>query len=230
MARHLRRKAPYAPDVLLPGDPGRALVLAQHLLTEPKMSNHHRGLWGYTGETEGGRPLSIQSTGMGGPSAAIVLHELAEEGVRRALRVGTCGALDESLSLGELLCAAAALPRDGASAALGAHRPARPDPALLERLSGPAEPATVVSTDLFYETDPRERAAWVEAGARAVEMETASLFALGRRLGVAVASLLVVSDVFPGGERRVIDDDSLLEASLRMGEVASSSLDSDRQP
>lgn len=229
MARHLRPKAPYVADVLLPGDPGRALALAQHLLVEPKMSNHHRGLWGYTGETKSGRPLSIQSTGMGGPSAAIVLHELAELGARRAVRIGTCGALDDSLSLGDLLCAAEALPRDGASIALGAADSARPDPDLLERLSASAAPATVVSTDLFYELDPRERAGWIEAGARAVEMETATLFALGARLGVATASLLAVSDVFPGGERQVIADQPLLEASQRMGEAALGALESGSQ-
>jgi uridine phosphorylase len=228
-ARHLRPKAPYAPDALLPGDPGRALALAQHLLDEPKMSNHHRGLWGYTGTTESGRPLSIQSTGMGGPSAAIVLQELSEQGVRRAVRVGTCGALDERLSLGELLCASEALPRDGASRALGASEPARPDAALLEGLGGEAEPARVVSTDLFYEPEPSGRASWIEAGARAVEMEAAALFALGARLGVAVGALLVVSDVFPGGERRVIADQPLLEASLRMGEVALAGLESHPQ-
>ena len=68
------------------------------------MSNHARGLWGYTGETPEGRPLSIQSTGMGGPSAAIVLQELAELGVRRAIRVGTCGAVDPELDHGEICC------------------------------------------------------------------------------------------------------------------------------
>jgi purine-nucleoside phosphorylase len=146
------------------------------------------------------------------------------------VRIGTCGALDESLSLGDLLCAAEALPRDGAGIALGAGEMARPDAGLLERLSGAAEPATVVSTDLFYEADPRERAGWIEAGARAVEMETATLFTLGARLGVAVASLLAVSDIFPGGERRVIADQPLLEASQRMGELALGALDPEPQP
>ena len=117
---HLRPSTAYAPDVLLPGDPGRALALAQQLLAEPRMSNHARGLWGYTGETHAGRPLSIQSTGMGGPSAAIVLQELAELGVRRAIRVGTCGAVDPELEHGELVVAGDALAEDGASQALGA--------------------------------------------------------------------------------------------------------------
>ena len=74
---HLHPTASLADRVLLPGDPGRALLLAQSLLEAPKMFNHNRGLWGYTGAASDGRPLTIQSTGMGGPSAAIVISELA---------------------------------------------------------------------------------------------------------------------------------------------------------
>ena len=85
---HLRPTAPLGERVLLPGDPGRALALAQALLQEPRMFNHHRGLWGYTGAAPDGEPLTIQATGMGGPSAAIVLTELIALGARRAIRVG----------------------------------------------------------------------------------------------------------------------------------------------
>ena len=84
---HLHPTAPLAERVLLPGDPGRALLLAQSLLTEPKMFNHNRGLWGYTGTAADGAPLTIQSTGMGGPSAAIVISELVDLGAR-TLRAG----------------------------------------------------------------------------------------------------------------------------------------------
>ena len=80
---HLRPTAPLAERVLLPGDPGRALALAQALLSEPRMFNHNRGLWGYTGAAPDGEPLTIQATGMGGPSAAIVLSELIALGARR---------------------------------------------------------------------------------------------------------------------------------------------------
>ena len=90
MPARLRPTAPIAADAILVGDPGRALMLAQALLEQPKMSNHARGLWGYTGRTPDGPTLSIQATGMGGPSAALVLADLAELGVRRAVRVGTC--------------------------------------------------------------------------------------------------------------------------------------------
>src|SRR5579884_1164116 len=118
---HIHPTAPLAERVLLPGDPGRALRLAQAWLESPAMFNHNRGLWGYTGQAGDGRPLTIQSTGMGGPSAAIVVAELAELGARRLIRVGTCGALDPSLSLGQLVVVGEALPEDGASAALGAR-------------------------------------------------------------------------------------------------------------
>ena len=156
---------PVAPDVLLPGDPGRAMAMAQALLVSPKMHNLHRGLWGYTGTTIdelGGRPLSIQSTGMGAPSAAIVIHELAELGVRNAIRVGTCGALDPSLELGDLLRVEAALGDTGVNRALseqrrGDGRVVAPDAALTGRLeaAGAGAPVTVATTDLFYEGDGR---------------------------------------------------------------------------
>lgn len=212
----------------MPGDPGRAMALAQTLLTAPKMHNLHRGLWGYTGETRAGRPLSIQSTGMGAPSAAIVLHELGGLGVRRAIRVGTCGALDPSLELGTMLRAEAALGDDGVSRAFGeGGRPVPADPGLLERLEGAGERALVATGDLFYEDSDEPRRRWVEAGARAVEMESAALFAIGPRVGVAVAALLIVTDVFPGGERVRIGDGALAEAVERMGAAATAALASD---
>jgi uridine phosphorylase len=231
---HLRPSTPYAADALLPGDPARALALAQQLLAEPKMSNHARGLWGYTGVTPAGRELSIQSTGMGGPSAAIVLEELAELGVRRAVRVGTCGALAAELGHGDLVVASDALAADGTSRALGAGEVAEPDPALTARLAGlldsGAEPARIVTADLFYEApgadgspgSPAED--WRARGAVAVEMEAATLFTLGARLGLATACVLAVSDTFENGERNRIGDEDLASAVERMGAVASAAL------
>lgn len=221
---HLRPSARLAPDVLLPGDPGRAMALAQQLLTKPQMHNLHRGLWGYSGETPDGRPLSVQSTGMGAPSAAIVLHELAELGVRRAIRVGTCGALDGALGLGQLVRAERAFGDDGVTRALGrGGEPIAADAGLTERLAaaGSGEPAMVATTDFFYEPSPDPRERWVAAGAGAVDMETAALFALAPGLGVAMSSLLIVTDVFPGGERVRIGEEELLRAVEAMGEAAS---------
>src|ERR1700758_3877570 len=101
----LQPTAALAERVLLPGDPGRALKLAESLLEGVKMFNHHRGLWGYTGLAPDGAPLTVQSTGMGGPSAAIVIHELIDLGARQLVRTGTCGALQPSLRLGDLVIA-----------------------------------------------------------------------------------------------------------------------------
>jgi uridine phosphorylase len=202
------------------------MTLAQALLTEPKMHNLHRGLWGYSGQTPEGMPLSIQSTGMGAPSAAIVIHELAGLGVRRAIRVGTCGALGDGLELGDLLRVEAALAEDGVNRTLGVEGRVPADPGLLGKLeaTGGSQAAIAVTADLFYEDSEEPRRRWIEAGAEAVEMEAAALFTVGTRLGVAVACLLVVSDVFPGGERSRISDDDLAGAAEGMGRAATEAL------
>ena len=219
-ALHLRPTAPLAERVLLPGDPGRALALAQALLTEPRMFNHHRGLWGYTGAAGDGEPLTIQATGMGGPSAAIVLSELIALGARRAIRVGTCGALDSSLALGELVIARDSICADGTSRALGFAERAAADEALtqaLEAAAGSARAGTVISVDLFYDDVRRSR----EHDALAIEMEAAALFALGSNEGVPVACVLAVSDTFDAhGARTRIDDQLLRDAAERMGALA----------
>jgi DeoD family purine-nucleoside phosphorylase len=220
---HLQPCAPLAERVLLPGDPGRALLLAQELLEAPKMFNHHRGLWGYTGVAPDKELLTIQSTGMGGPSAAIVIWELAELGARRLLRVGTCGALTADPELGDLVIASEALPEDGASRALGAEDCVRSSPELLEALKdatkGAERAARVVSSDLFYGGPPQARRRWLEAGAIAVEMETATLFTLAGRLGLQAASVLIVSDVLEPARIRISSAD-LRQAEQRMGDLA----------
>jgi purine-nucleoside phosphorylase len=83
---------------------------------------------------------------------------------------------------------------------------------------------TAVTTDVFYEATDEPRKRWIAAGAGAVEMETAALFTLGPRLGVAVACLLVVSDVFPGGRREHIGDEALAAAVEGMGRAAAAAL------
>lgn len=223
-AIHLHPTAPLAERVLLPGDPGRALMLAQTLLEQPRMFNHNRGLWGYTGTAPDGAQLTIQSTGMGGPSAAIVLVELVELGVRRAIRVGTCGALDPTLGMGELIVASEAICADGTSRALGADGRAQADPTLTRTLGEHAPEARVgpvVSMDLFYAgSAPSAR-----DGALAVEMEAATLFALGKALGISVACALSVTDTFDErGARTRIDEKTLLSAAERMGRVAVAAL------
>lgn len=226
---HLHPTAPVAERVLLPGDPGRALRLAQLLLSEPKMLNHNRGLWGYTGAAlADGGPLSIQSTGMGGPSAAIVITELVSLGARRLLRVGTCGALAPELRLGDLIVATEALGADGTSRALGAGERI---PATRELLTALEEAddhpvrGPVVSTDLFYEDRDGLETEWAAQGALAVEMETATLYALAAKHAVQAAALLLVSDVL-GPQRARIDPDRLEQGESRLGAIAVRALSS----
>jgi purine-nucleoside phosphorylase len=226
---HLLPTAPLAERVLLPGDPGRALLLAQSLLAEPKMFNHNRGLWGYTGDARDGRPLTIQSTGMGGPSAAIVIAELADLGARTLLRVGTCGGLNASLALGDLLVATEALAADGTSRALGAGDRIAGDPDLVARLLDAAGPdgihGPIVTSDLFYDSPEGAEAQWRAQGALAVEMETATLFALARRRGLSAGCALIVSDTLLPSRRR-IDTEALHDAERRLGELAVAALSS----
>jgi uridine phosphorylase len=225
----LRPTAPIAADVLLPGDPARALALAQELLAAPKMSNHAHGLWGYSGATAEGRRLTIQSTGIGGPSAALVLADLAELGVGRAVRVGTGVALDGELDLHATVLCERALANDGTSRALGADGATEPDAALTGALAAlpDAPPAgTVASTDMIRSAAggplPDElRRRWLDADAVAAEMQAAALFALGARLGIAVACLLVVADHADGREG---DAEALDEAATRAAALAAAAL------
>ena len=230
---HIHATAPLAERVLLPGDPGRALALAQTLLSAPKMFNHNRGLWGYTGEAAAdGLPLTIQSTGMGGPSAAIVISELAELGARTFVRVGTCGSLTAGLGLGELVIVTDAICEDGASCALSSAERVAPAPDLLARLvvaaeTVAAEPAVavrqgvVVSTDLLYDRPAGARDRWVQLGAAAVELETATVLALARRRGLSAAAVLLVADVIgTDGSHHRLAPERLPAGEQHLGQLA----------
>ncbi len=175
------------------------------------MFNHHRGLWGYTGRAPDGEPLTIQSTGMGGPSAAIVLADLAELGLRRAVRVGTCVAIDTARGTGELLEVAGALM---------AGEAALPDPGLGARLrrelDGDAVTATIASVDRL----PAESAALPpEVGA--ADLQTATVLSRARALGIAAAAVLIVEEA-ASGER--IADAELEQAAKRAGAGAARTL------
>ena len=160
------------------------------------MFNHNRGLWGYTGEAADGELLTIQSTGMGGPSAAIVLEELCDLGLQRAIRVGTCGALQADL---HSATSSSPTPRSPPTARAARSAPAiawRPTPGSSRRCRTPrraaraadgaaARTATglIATSDLFYDRDHARPGAWRAAGALAVEMEAATLLRSGNCAG-----------------------------------------------
>jgi len=219
MPSRLRPTASVAADAILVGDPGRALMLAQELLEQPKMCNHARGLWGYTGKTPAGDELTLQSTGMGGPSAALILADLAELGVRRAIRIGTCTALAPELQPGERLLVTEAHAWGGATG--GGGSVVHPDPTLSARLrealSEPVRPGIVASLDTLHSGGTE---APVEEG-EATDMQTAALLDRGRLLGLALAAVLVVVESAAGDQ---LDDDGLERAAKSAGRAASAVL------
>ncbi|HEX4669029.1 MAG TPA: hypothetical protein VH275_03525 [Solirubrobacterales bacterium] len=220
MPARLRPTAPIAADAVLVGDPGRALMLAQALLREPKMSNHARGLWGYSGRTPAGRELSIQATGMGGPSAALVLSDLAELGVRRAVRVGTCVAIEPEPLPGDLLTVLEAHAWGGG----GAGTSVLPDPtltaALRQELGRATRPAIVASLDIPHRGGRAESGSYAER-VDAADMQTAALFSGAEELGLAIAAVLIVAESTAGDPA---DDDELEAAAKLAGTAASTAL------
>lgn len=225
MPARLRPTAPIAPDAILVGDPGRALMLAQELLEQPKMSNHARGLWGYSGRTEAGHELTIQSTGMGGPSASVVLSDLAELGVRRAIRIGTCAALDD-LELGEMVVATTARPARGSFQTHGDRKEPRDEEvaadqaltaALSHHLGERARLGPIVSLDTLHRQESKERH---EDGV-AADMQTAALLTAGGKLEVAIAAVLIVTHDTAGKD---LNDAELDAAAKRAGRAAAAAL------
>jgi purine-nucleoside phosphorylase len=217
----LKPTAPIASDAILVGDPGRALLLAQELLEQPKMSNHARGLWGYSGQTADNLPLTIQATGMGGPSAALVLADLAELGVRRAVRVGTCIAFGAAARPGELLAVEAALAVGGSAASfeVAAGQTVAPDPGLHRRLTASLGEETRAVTVASLDTVAGHPEA--AAGAAAADMQTLAVLASARALGVAAAALLIATETEAGESLR---DESLEEVTGRAGRAAADAL------
>ncbi len=203
--RRLRPTAEIHPEAILVGDPGRAMALAQVLTEGPKMANHARGLWGYSGWTTEGRGLTIQATGMGGPSAALVLSDLAELGVRSAVRVGTCAAIDPSLGPGDLIWVREARP--WSVEPRGAGSPAFPDQALARRLhdalGDEAREGRVASLDFLHPSPGN-----ATPDGDAADMQTAALFAAGADLDIAMAAVLIVTDA---PEADSLDDETLAD-------------------
>jgi uridine phosphorylase len=217
MPSRLRPTAPITADAILVGDPGRALLLAQELLEEPKMSNHARGLWGYGGRTPDGGELTIQSTGMGGPSAALVLSDLAELGVRRAVRVGSAAGAGAGAAAGGLILVERALATAGSAASFGldAGEEIEPDPGLTEALREALGAGAMGGIVASFDSTP---AAGDSLGpAIAADMQTVAILARARALGVAAATVLIVVE----DERsEAISEDDREEAERRAGRAA----------
>jgi 5'-methylthioadenosine phosphorylase/purine-nucleoside phosphorylase len=229
MPIHIRAEpGQYAEDCLLPGDPLRAKYVAETFLERPEQRNWERGMLGYTG-TFNGRPVSVQATGMGCPSAAIVIEELSQLGVKRLLRIGTCGGLQADLRLGDLIVALSAVPADSTATHYVGGEPHAPtaDWELVhaavhaaKELGKPVRVGPIVSSDIFYNPDEGQYGRWSDRGILAVEMEAAVLFTLGALRKIKAGCLLTVSDIVVEGEFVRISDEEMKAAVDQMTELA----------
>jgi DeoD family purine-nucleoside phosphorylase len=235
MPIHVRAQpGDYAEACLLPGDPLRARYIAETFLEGAVQRNAERGMLGYTG-TFAGKPVSVQTTGMGCPSAAIVVEELVQLGVRRMVRVGTCGGLQPEMQLGDLIIALTAVPADATARQLvGEPHCPTADWELVhaavhsaKELGKPVRVGPIVSSDLFYNPDDGQYGRWSARGVLAVEMEAAVIFTLGALRGVQTGCLLTVSDVVVEGEFTRISDEEMRRAVDQMTELALATVTAD---
>jgi 5'-methylthioadenosine phosphorylase/purine-nucleoside phosphorylase len=228
MPIHLRGEAAdYAPAVLLPGDPLRARYIADTFFDDPRQVNGERGMLGFTGTFEG-KPISVQSSGMGCPSAAIVVEELVQLGVKRIVRVGTCGGLAPGLALGDVIVAASAVPADHTALHYTGGEPHAPTAdfdvvhAAIHEAKGTGlrlRVGSVATSDTFYDPDHGRHQRWRDRGVLGVEMEAAVLFTIAGLRGISAGCLLVVSDLVIGEFVRISDAD-LKSAVDRMTTLA----------
>ena len=229
MPIHLRgNPGDYADGCLLPGDPLRAKYIAETFFDDPVEVNTERGMFGYTGTFHGKR-VSVQASGMGCPSAAIVIEELVQLGVKKILRVGTCGGLQPGMTMGELIVAVSATPADHTATHLVGGEPHAPtaDWALVhgavhhaKELGKKVRVGGIVSSDVFYNPDGDQYQRWSDRGILGVEMEAATLFTLGALKKIQTGCLLTVSDVVVEGEFQRITDEDLRAAVEQMTELA----------
>ena len=195
----------YAEAVLLPGDPLRAKWVAETFLKDAKLVNSVRNCLGYTG-TWNGKRVSVQATGMGQPSLSIYVHELINVyGIKTLIRIGTCGGLNASVKVRDLILAQAAstdstIVKDG----FGAFNFAPiADFGLLRSAAAKAEAkgmrahvGNMLSSDIFYHLAPGlEGYGKLPAhGILGVEMEAAALYLLAARFGVRAVAICTMTD------------------------------------
>jgi DeoD family purine-nucleoside phosphorylase len=237
MPIHVRAEpGDYAEACLLPGDPLRAKYIAETFFDDPVQRNAERGMLGYTGTFQG-KPISVQSSGMGCPSAGIVIEELVQLGVKRIMRVGTCGGLQPDLEIGDLIIAMSAAAADATPTHLIGGEPHAPT-ASWELVHGAVHHAKhlgkayrvgpIVSSDVFYNPDGGQYQRWSDRGILAVEMEAAMLFTVGALKKIQTGCLLIVSDVVVEGEFVRISDEDMKKAVDQMTELALHTLTDDK--
>ncbi len=192
-----------AETVLLPGDPLRAKMIAETFLENPVRYNEVRGMFGYTGTYQGKR-VSVQGTGMGIPSISIYVNELISEfGVKKLVRIGTCGALQEKIGIRDVILGMGACTDSNVNNVRFKGMNYSPTASfnLLSKAVKAAEEinirphvGNIITSDAFYQDDPNGWKLWASYNVLAVEMETAELYTLAAKHGVEALAILTVSD------------------------------------
>lgn len=216
MSIHIEAKpGEIADKILLPGDPLRAKYIAETFLEDAQCYNNVRGMLGYTGTYKGQR-VSVQGTGMGMPSAAIYATELIKEyGVKKLIRVGTCGGIQENVHVRDLVLAqAAATSSSMIRNAFPQHD--FPQIADFDLLLTAYEIAkekgfkihvgNVLSDDVFYKDNMDEVFRLAEHGVLGIEMEAAALYFLAAKYKVQALALMTVSDHLVTGEETTSEE------------------------
>lgn len=211
MSFHIEAKVgEIAESVLLPGDPLRAQYIAENFLEDAVCYNNVRGMLGYTG-TYKGKPISVQGTGMGMPSASIYIHELINKyNAKNLIRIGSCGALQQEVHIRDVIIAQAAatdsamirnnfpgidLPQIGNFDLIRTAYEIGSDNGLELHVGN------VFSSDVFYSDNDDVTNKLGQHGVLAVEMEAAALYYLTTKFGVKGLTLLTVSDHIITGEQ-----------------------------
>ena len=205
-----------AERILLPGDPLRAKYIAENFLTDAKEYSHVRNVLGYTGSYKG-MPVSVQGTGMGMPSIAIYVHELINVyGVKKLIRVGSCGALAKDLHIRDVVIAQgtttdSSMPKNIFGTSVNFAPLA--DFSLLENAVHharekhlPVRVGNVLSQDRFYD-DEIDFAKLLSYGVLAAEMETAALYLIAAKFDVQALGIFTVSDHITCDEARATPEE-----------------------
>ena len=204
--------------VLLPGDPGRVDRIAGHCDDATELT--HNREYKVVNATYEGRDLTVCSTGIGCPSAAIAVEELAAVGCETFVRVGTTGALQSGIDIGDMVVATGAAKDEGTTERYEAKAiPAVPDYGVLSALVDAAEAndedvhvGPVATDDAFYAETDEYVDAWEAAGLQCVEMEAAAIFSLARRKGLAAGAICTVDgNLVEGTQKGETDGDELPE-------------------
>ena len=203
---------------LVPGDPGRVDRIADHCEDAQTVAQNRE--YKLVNAHYGGQQLTICSTGIGAPSAAIAAEELHAVGVETLIRVGTCGALQSDIEIGDMIVATGAAKDEGTTRRYEAETvPAVPAYDVLSALVGTARERSetvhvgpVATDDAFYAETAAYVADWEAAGLLAVEMEAAALFSLARRKGMRAGAICTVDgNLVEGTQKGDTDEEELPE-------------------